>query len=160
MRYSNISVRGRRWVHKSIIAALLTLIPVSAFNIASAKTCYVSRMQIHNDGGYVMGAFELETTNEGPYALRDNPISIGQSYTADLTAFGPQTQDDIKGHEIWLRYEIYAGESRSCRKDSTKLRFHKNGNTWKFQGKGSTTSGNRCRFKGDNKCLSYEDVTK
>lgn len=63
-----------------------------------------------------------------------------------------EDRDEIgHGDEVWPVLHIRSGETKSCRKDSTKLivgHVGSNQNVAAYHSKGTTNFGNRCRFDG------------
>jgi hypothetical protein len=115
---------------------------------AASKTCYVSKFKFENEGAYQLDEFQV-----GTHAFPGR-LSQGKSRTWDLAKANVDA-----GTEVILTYRIHQGDNlkrKSCQKNSTKLLYHPNGNTWKHWSKGSTRFNNRCRFR-NNKCITSVD---
>lgn len=136
------------------LASLIAMIiagPATAEESAqqASKTCYVSKFRFENEGAYSLDWFLV-----GKHEL-NGTLRQGQSRSWDLE------QANIKtGSQVFLTYRLDQGNNmirKSCQKNSTKLAYHPDGNTWKYWSKGSTRINNRCRFR-NNTCLSLSDV--
>lgn len=119
-------------------------------SIVASKTCYVSKFKFENEGAYSLDWFLV-----GKHELNGR-LSQGQSRSWDL-----EQANIAEGATVFITYRLDQGNNmirKSCQKNSTKLAYHPNGNTWGYWAKGSTRINNRCRFRS-NKCLSLEDVS-
>ncbi|MBI1181595.1 MAG: hypothetical protein GC201_13670 [Alphaproteobacteria bacterium] len=123
------------------------------------RSCAVAKFQINNKGAYSIVRIYVKQFDSDGYetkvaALGDvgTDITAGTSRTFDLS----KKPGIVKKREIWVSYDVSnvsSPETKSCRKDGTRLYYRSDGVTWKLKGKGTTTKNNRCQFDGDNKCV-------
>jgi hypothetical protein len=85
---------------------------------------------------------------------------------AEYTCVDLASYDVPDGAEVWLSFQIVAGEKESCRKDNTKF-FYKAGSQMVqfFLSEGTTLNDNRCKLNDyanpeGNSCESKGDAGK
>ena len=146
--------------------------------VAGSKTCYVDKIKYTNKGAYTVRDLEFRYINnygDKSYVDSDqwgdlqqgdnNDITKGQSITINLDNYNGKTpygDGDYRkgfkdGQEVWIKANITAGESKSCRKDGHKLVYKKGVNkTMTFKTSGTTLNNNRCKYNGDmgNDCYT------
>jgi hypothetical protein len=136
--------------------------------LAADVTSYNAyKMVYKNKGGYVACVqVRWKTTagevaklwwnaNKGTYdsagLAKENCVRLNQETTVDLSKVSDLKDVDSKtldeGNEVWLTIYIAAGDTKSCRKDSTKYFYNASGNAKpKFTTSGTTLNNNHCEL--------------
>ncbi|MBI1182031.1 MAG: hypothetical protein GC201_15910 [Alphaproteobacteria bacterium] len=149
---------------KCVLAGGVLAMAVAA-NPAHAKSqtrnCAVGKFQINNKGAYIIVDLKVKQPEDGydqggrtvaDLGAEGTTITAGTSRTFDLS----KKSGIAKAREIWLSYNVLnvnSVQTKSCRKDGTRLYYRSDGVTWKLKGEGTTTKGNRCQFDGNNECV-------
>lgn len=76
----------------------------------------------------------------------NNSTSVTLNTLAEQLAKNPDGKQLEEGNEVWLRIEIEAGETKSCRKDKTRFYYYADGVTPRFKTAGTTYNNNRCKI--------------
>jgi len=143
-------------------AALLGLIVPGLLGTPAAATtlCLTSELKYTNKGAYDVGKLGIVwvdsggTKQEKPYDMKRDDLhgdvlNHGDDWTFDLREIAPELGIE-QGDEVWLKVYIYAGETKSCRKDDHKLVYNGDaGVLMKFDTAGTTLNDNSCKYAGD-----------
>jgi hypothetical protein len=139
--------------------ALLGLL-VPALPAAAATLCLTDQLKYTNKGAYDVGKLGIVwvgsdgTKQEKPFDMKRDDLhgdvlNHGDDWTFDLRDIAPELGIE-QGDEVWLKVYIYAGETKSCRKDDHKLVYDGGaGVLMKFDTAGTTMNDNSCKYSGD-----------
>lgn len=133
-----------------MIAALALLILNSAPSLAEDRN--VSTVLYYNNGGYTVKSLKLHWIGEDSQEQHKKftgDLTLGQGFCYDIKS--ANKQDDVSipdGAEIWLSYNISAGDRKSCRKDDSKITYSSRSLKEQYYLSGGTTlNNNRCKMK-------------
>ncbi len=143
------------------VLAGLALLGMLAPGMSDAATlCLTDQLKYTNKGAYDVGKLGIVwvgsdgTKQEKPYDMKSDDthgdvLNHGDDWTFDLRELAPELGIE-QGDEVWLKVYIYAGETKSCRKDDHKLVYDGGaGVLMKFDTAGTTMNDNNCKYSGD-----------
>jgi hypothetical protein len=148
-RFERRPQRGRRLPHRfGYLAAAATLAVAAAVTSggARAEDKQVNTLLYYNNGGYTVKSVTLHWiddsgTEQAEHFRRDMQLGTGFCYDMRGNDLGTQ-----EGNEVWLSYNIAAGDKQSCRKDGTRMVYKKNSANQHYISEGTTTMSNRCKL--------------
>jgi hypothetical protein len=127
-------------------AMALAAVTVAAAGGARAEDKQVNTLLYYNNGGYTVKSVTLHWiddsgTEQAEHFRRDMQLGTGFCYDMRGNDLGIQ-----EGNEVWLSYNIAAGDKQSCRKDGTRMVYKKNSANQHYISEGTTTMSNRCKL--------------
>lgn len=145
------------------LAVLAVLIAAGS---AEATTYKVKRLSYVNLGAYMarvylrwnMGKKNCEVRISGQLAFSKTTVvhlhdADGFNFTGATMKAACLVDGAIpQGTEVWLKYRIKEGETKSCRRNkSPKFAYYSDGTAVRFDSGGETLTNNRCRIFTDLK---------
>jgi hypothetical protein len=117
---------------------------------ARAADKQVGVLMYYNNGGYTVKSVTLHwVDNSGAEQAKQfrKDMQLGTGFCYDIRGGVGDGEVDIQeGSEVWLSFNIAAGDKKSCRKDGTRMVYKKNGANQFYISEGTTTTGNRCQL--------------
>lgn len=133
---------------KSTAIAAITLTTIGFVSPVLADGWKIKTVEYDNNGAYD-ASFEV-TFKRGnvkckAFKAGGKPIDLSSDntrfYEDNACEDGPQ-----EGDEIWGKYNIEFGPSKSCRKDGAKFYYSADGGTLRYRSGGTTQNNNRCKI--------------
>lgn len=139
----------------------MVIMLLAAGMATGAEERKVGKLFYANCGMYITSPLWLHWKIDGNKHTKrlDRSLTTGRYTCVDLARY-----DVPKGAEVWLSYQIVAGEKESCRKDDVKFYYEPGSpRVQDLYSKGTTLNNNRCRVEDwyvpvPDKCESDGDA--
>ena len=147
---------------RTLIALAMASTFLTAFSgVGLATDWNVDTLRYQNRGSYSVALYVVWPLDKDTKCRLVRNEAIGPAESADYNIGGTNSRwkindEDIdssckngpkEGDEVWMRFEIVAGDKQTCLKDENRFYYKTGGGTIKYDSIGTTLNRNRCRIQ-------------